>query len=145
MQCVRVEPKGRLKLPPRVLEYIRAFGDDRVFVTSLDGITARIYPLPVWIHNEKVLQASGPLAKDARHINLMANMYGEESEIDGNGRIMLPTNLRRDLDLEGKPVWLSCTKGRVTMMNERQMQEAFQAAREAAPAALESLESAGLL
>lgn len=145
MTPARVEPKGRLRLPDPVVSYLKKFGDVPVFITSLDGVTARIYPLPVWEHNEKLLQESGPNSSESNHIYFLAMLYGQECSIDPNNRVILPTNLRRDLELEGKEVWLDCMKGRVTILNDSQMKAKFEAARKAAPAALESLESKGLL
>ena len=108
MTELRVDEKGRLKLPPVVQQYIRSFGDAKVFVTSMDGAQARIYPISVWVRNEKLLQKPGPNAKLSNKLQLLAMIFGQEGEMDSHGRVLLPTNLRRELELEGEPVWITC-------------------------------------
>jgi len=145
MTDARVDEKGRLKLPVALQQYIKSFGDNKVFVTSMDGTEARIYPISVWARNEEILQRSAKNAKQAKNLHLLAMIYGHETEIDNQGRVLLPTNLRRELNLEGGPVWLSAMKGRVTVMSNQRLEEFKREALAAAPQALETMEAEGLL
>ncbi len=43
----KVDEKGRLKIPAAFLEELKEHGD-RFYVTSEDGVRARIYPMKAW-------------------------------------------------------------------------------------------------
>ena len=114
-----VDDKGRLKLPVDVQQYLVALGDERFFVTSVDGRTARIYPISVWKGNEKVLEAlamEDPDAADA--LAFMANDYGAEAKVDPQGRVTLSTDLRRALALENQEVRLDCSQGAINVYSK---------------------------
>ncbi len=81
-----VDSKGRLKLPVAIKEYLAEFGDTKVFITSLDGRIARIYPISTWRENEKVLEnfTDDPFA--AEDISFTAYELGADCDMDGEGR-----------------------------------------------------------
>ena len=51
-----VDDKGRLKLPVEFIAYLEAFGGKKLFITTLDKRTGRIYPMSVWQSNLNVLR-----------------------------------------------------------------------------------------
>ena len=105
-----VDDKGRLKLPVDVQTFLGGFGDDKLFVTSIDDRTARIYPISVWRVNEKVLESLATEDPDAAEaLAFVANDYGAEAKLDPQGRITLPTDLRRAFAIENQEVRLDCT------------------------------------
>ena len=111
-----VDDKGRLKLPVNFQTYLNAIDDTGVFVTSIDGRIARIYPNSVWNGNVKILEelnTQDPAAADA--IGFMANHYGADGKVDPQGRVTLPTDLRRELGLENQEVRLDCSQGGVSI------------------------------
>lgn len=114
----RVDEKGRLKLPVDLQKFLSGSGEQRVFITSLDEITARIYPISVWRENEKILAESTDDPEGAEDIAFLANDLGADSELDGQGRLLLPTELRRLLGLESQPVWLECYQGGINIFNQ---------------------------
>ena len=114
--AAHVDEKGRLKLPVDVQTFLGGFADDKLFVTSMDGRIARIYPISVWKGNEKVLEelaTEDPDAADA--LAFVANDYGADAKIDPQGRITLPTDLRRALALENQEVRLDCTQSAINV------------------------------
>ena len=111
----RVDDKGRLKLPSEFLEYLKKLGVDKVFITSLDREVARIYPIPVWKGNENFFGTAGDLAELAEDVAYIAKVFGGDSEIDAQGRVLLPAALRRELSLESQPVFLDCYNGRINV------------------------------
>jgi MraZ protein len=118
-----VDSKGRLKLPVAIKEYLAEFGDTKVFITSLDGRIARIYPISTWRENEKVLEnfTDDPFA--AEDISFTAYELGADCDMDGEGRLLVPQELRRRLNLENQPVWLHCHKSRISVYNTQVYQE----------------------
>jgi DNA-binding transcriptional regulator/RsmH inhibitor MraZ len=114
--AAHVDEKGRLKLPVNMQTHMNGFGDDQLFVTSTDGRIAQIYTISVWKGNEKVLddlRTQDPDAADA--LMFIANHYGAEGKIDPQGRVTLPTDLRRALALESQEVRLSCSPGIISV------------------------------
>ncbi len=114
-----VDDKGRLKLPVDLQQYLTAIGDEKLFVTSVDDRIARIYPISVWKGNEKVLEAlatEDPDAADA--LAFVTNDYGAEAKVDPQGRVMLPTDLRRGLALENQEVRLDWSQGAINVYSK---------------------------
>ena len=114
-----VDDKGRLKLPVDLQQYLTAIGDEKLFVTSVDDRIARIYPISVWKGNEKVLEAlatEDPDAADA--LAFVTNDYGAEAKVDPQGRVTLPTDLRRGLALENQEVRLDWSQGAINVYSK---------------------------
>ena len=93
----RVDDKGRLKLPAEFLEYLRELKVDKVFITTVDLQLARIYPISVWKSNENLFSNAGDLAEVAEDVAYIAKYFGGDSEIDAQGRVLMPAELRRRL------------------------------------------------
>jgi len=111
----RVDDKGRLKLPAEFLEYLKKLGVDKVFITTVDRELARIYPISVWKANENLFANAGDLAELAEDVAYIAKVFGGDSEIDAQGRVLMPAALRRELELESQPVFLDCYNGRINV------------------------------
>ena len=126
----RVDEKGRLKRPVNFQQFLSASGEEKVFITSLDTLTARIYPTSLWKANEKLLADSTDDPEGAEDIAFMANDLGADSEVDGQGRVLLPTELRRMLSLESQPVWLECFQGGINIYNKAVYEERQKRSRE---------------
>jgi MraZ protein len=126
----KVDEKGRLKLPSAFKEYLASFGDKRVFVTSLDDRTVRIYPISVWKANEKFFEEFTDDPEAAEDLAFVANMNGAGCEMDDQGRVLVPQELRRKLNLEDQAVWLGHHKGRIDVFGkdvyEERSRRAFQ-------------------
>jgi MraZ protein len=107
----RVDEKGRLKLPADFKEYVISFGDRKVFVTSLDLSTARIYPNSLWKDNQKVFEEFQDDPDAAEDVAFTAADMGGDCVMDDQGRVLVPQELRRLLEIENQPVWLQCFQG----------------------------------
>jgi MraZ protein len=111
----RVDEKGRLKLPAVFQQYLTDLGETKVFATSLDVRIARIYPISVWKENEILFEAASDDPEAVEDVAFIANDLGADSDIDSQGRVLVPTELRRMLGIENQPVWLDCYKGRINV------------------------------
>jgi MraZ protein len=116
--AARVDEKGRLKLPADLREYLLAFGDRTVFITSLDLVTARIYTNEIWEFNQNLLNGCKDDMETADDVVFGANDIGGDSGIDDQGRVLIPQELRQTLAMEGQPVWLECSPGVVSIYNK---------------------------
>jgi MraZ protein len=140
----KLDDKGRLKLPTNVQEYLRSFGEQKFFITSLDRRLAQIYPMPVWRENEKFFENFTEDPEAADNIAFNAADLGADAEMDAQGRLTLNTRLRRELDLEEQDLHLHAFNGRIEIMSEAVYQERRRAAQQKPAADLTILKKQGL-
>lgn len=124
----KVDEKGRLKLPAAFKEYICGFGDNRVFVTSVDNRTLRLYPISVWKANLEFFKRFKSDPRAAADIAFLANANGAGAEVDDQGRVLLPQETRRRLGLENQTVWLDCYNNRINIVGKEVYEERLRAA-----------------
>src|SRR5436309_15501180 len=99
--AAKVDEKGRLKLPSRFRAVIPESYGRRFFVTSLNGECAWIYPLEAWREVEKRLATAPSTNRSIRKYRRNVNYYGQETEIDGADRILIPALLRERAAVTG--------------------------------------------
>jgi MraZ protein len=98
----RIDDKGRLKVPTMFRGVIQDQHGPDVFVTSLTGDSVRIYPMAVWLDIEqKLTQAPSSHPSIAKFLDRV-NFYGQSSELDSQGRIVIPAELRDSADMLGE-------------------------------------------
>ncbi len=119
----RVDDKGRLKLPAELKEYLLASGAKRVFITTLDMASVRIYTPSGWEDNKNLLASFQDDPAAADDVLFVANHYGADSDMDENGRVLLPQELRVSLSLENQPVFLECMPDAVNVYGEAAYEE----------------------
>jgi MraZ protein len=98
----RIDDKSRLKVPTI---FRGTFQDDKgpdVFVTSLTGESVRIYPMPVWLDIERKLTAMPSNHPSRLKFLDRVNYYGQASELDGQGRVVIPQTLRDSASIVGE-------------------------------------------
>jgi MraZ protein len=141
----RIDEKGRLKVPASYRNYLNDFPSKRVYVTSTDGHMARLYALEKWIENENVLANAGDDHEAAADLAFLAQHYGSETELDKEGRVLLPATLRRDLGLENRTVFLSHFRGRINIEIQEEYEERLRQARDKAKEKNLALEKRGFV
>ena len=77
-------------------------------------------------------------------MSFLAKHYGGDSDIDAQGRILLPQQLRRRLQMEDQAVWLGYDKGAIEIYGEAMYQSKLLEYEAQAVAALEALQPKGL-
>jgi MraZ protein len=97
----KVDEKGRLKIPAVFLEGLKEFGT-QFYITSISGEDARIYPLSVWSEIEDRLAAMPSQHEGKRKFLLRTSYYGQQVEVDGQGRLLLPGVLRESAQLKAE-------------------------------------------
>jgi MraZ protein len=140
----RVDEKGRLKLPAAMAQYLEAIGERKVFVTTVNLQTALIYPISVWRETEKMLQEAGDDADTRADVAFVANHYGEDVEMDAQGRVLLPTTLRRELELEKDDVSLLFYKQRIEVFGSKVYQARLDKARSGLAEKVSALQRKGM-
>ena len=97
----RIDDKGRLKIPNAFRSLVETTHGKELFVTSLTGEYVRIYPMPVWLELEEKL-ARMPSTHPARLKFLdRVNYFGQTSEFDAQGRVLIPGRLRESAGMSG--------------------------------------------
>ena len=100
--AARIDDKGRLKIPNAFRSLIEKQHGTDLFVTSLTGESVRVYPMPVWLALEEKL-ARVPSTHPARlRFFDRVNYYGQVSQIDTQGRVVLPPRLRESAGMVGE-------------------------------------------
>jgi MraZ protein len=140
----RVDEKGRLKLPAAIAEYVAALGDQKVFVTTVNGSTVRIYPISVWRENEILLEEKGDDTNLKEDVAFVAYHFGADSDIDAQGRVLVPAELRRKLNMEGQQVHVQCFKRRIEVIGDDVYQERLNRAMGGLDTKVQTLEGKGL-
>ena len=98
----KIDDKGRLKVPNSFRALVQKTYGREVFVTSLSGESARIYPMPVWQGIEQKLGAM-PSTHPARLRFLdRVNYYGQMGELDVQGRVLIHPRLREAASMSGE-------------------------------------------
>ena len=144
MYPARLDEKGRAKLPTSFQQYFAALREKKLFVTSLDRRTAQIYPMAVWRENEKFFDRYREDPKILRHVAFNAADLGAESEMDAQGSILFPPELRRELGIENQPVRLFAYRGRIEVLSEQIYEDRKREAAQTAADDVAKLEAAGL-
>lgn len=100
----RVDDKGRLKIPAEFLDtFLGLCGPERrVFITSRNGRSALVYPLPVWEAHERKLAEQPSTDPLVQKYLLTVSYWGKESQVDAAGRILLHPRLRAYAKIEGE-------------------------------------------
>ena len=97
-----IDDKGRLKVPNGFRVLLETKYGRELFVTSLNGDFVRLYPMPVWIEIEERLSAM-PSTHPARVRFLdRANYFGQQVELDAQGRVVIPSRLRESALMTGE-------------------------------------------
>lgn len=97
----RIDDKGRLKVPTIFRGVIHDQQGPDVFVTSVTGRSVLIYPMPVWLELEQKLSRMPNNHPSRLKFLDRVNFYGQTSELDGQGRIVIPTALRESAAIVG--------------------------------------------
>ena len=87
----RVDEKGRLKVPAEFKRVIDEKYNTQFYITSVDGKVAEIYPFEEW---ERIEQKLAGLSN--------FNPTGQQVEMDGQGRLLIPQLLRDAASIKGE-------------------------------------------
>jgi MraZ protein len=100
--AAKIDDKGRLKIPNAFRALVQERHGAEVFVTSLSGEYVRIYPMPVWLALEEKLGRM-PTTHPARlRFFDRVNYYGQEAEVDAQGRVLIHPRLRESAGMNGE-------------------------------------------
>jgi MraZ protein len=97
----KIDEKFRLKIPAKFRRDLPETDDNTYFVTSDDGHCAQIYPLSVWERIAQKFQEPPRFEPAKVKLQKFTNYYGVLTQMDPQGRILIPQALREDAQIEG--------------------------------------------
>ena len=100
----KIDDKGRLKVPTGFRRSLEdRFGRD-VFLTSVVGDSVLLYPLKTWEAFEERLAALPSMDRTKRRYLERVSYYGQQGQLDGQGRVLVPQILRASADMAGEVI-----------------------------------------
>ena len=90
----RIDDKGRLKLPTVFRSKVVEQYGTSLYVTSVRGDSVLIYPMPIWEAIEQRVARTPSTHPSLGRFTDRISYFGQETEIDSQGRILLSQRLR---------------------------------------------------
>lgn len=100
----KIDDKGRLKIPTEFRRVLDEIYGPEVFITSVAGSSASIYPLQVWEEVERKLAAVPSSSRAKQRYLERVNYFGQQLRLDGQGRVVVPQILRERAEISGEVV-----------------------------------------
>jgi MraZ protein len=114
----RVDDKGRLKVPAEFKRVIDEKYGTQFYITSFDGRVAQIYPFEEWERIEQKLANLSTFNPTKKKFLSRVNYWGQQVEMDGQGRLLIPQLLRENAAIKGEVAVL----GNLTYLEVRNME-----------------------
>ena len=114
----RVDEKGRLKVPAEFKRVIDEKYNEKFYITSLDGKVGQVYPFEEWERIEQKLASLSTFNPTKKKFLARVNYYGQQVEMDGQGRLLMPQLLRESAQIKGEVAVL----GNLTYLEVRNLE-----------------------
>ena len=99
-----LDGKGRVTVPARFRDVLVATVDGRLVVCKGPDGCLLLFPLPVWEQIEARLAALPATDRVKERYLERVSYYGQQSRLDGQGRLLVPTILRSSATMSGEVV-----------------------------------------
>jgi len=97
---LKVDEKGRLKIPMTLLTALKGSGSE-FYVTSENGNSVRIYPMRVWNEVEGQLERLCLHNMNNQKFLARVKYFGRAVTMDKQGRLLIPITLRNSAQMKG--------------------------------------------
>lgn len=98
----KVDEKGRLKVPSAFKQLLDTQHVTQFYVTSSDGRSAEVWPLPEWEKREAQLAEFSTMDDAVQKYLNLTSYYGQQVEMDSQARVVLPQILRGSAKLDAE-------------------------------------------
>ena len=98
----RVDEKGRLKVPAEFKRVIDEKYGQQFYITSQDGKVAQVYPFEEWERIEQKHAGLSTFNPTKKKFLDRTNYWGQQVEMDGQGRLLMPQLLRESAQIKGE-------------------------------------------
>jgi MraZ protein len=120
----KIDDKGRLKVPTGFRRHLEERYGREVFITSVVGDSVLVYPLPVWEEVEARLAALPSTDRTKQRFLERVSYYGQQGQLDGQGRVVIPPLLRESAEMAGDVV-VSGRLDHLEVWNHLRLQKRF--------------------
>lgn len=100
----KIDAKGRLKVPTEFRRHLEEQYGQEVFVTSVIGSSALLYPMPVWEGIEQRLAQLPSSDRTKQRFLERVSYFGQQLRLDNQGRVVVPQILRERAEIVGDVV-----------------------------------------
>lgn len=100
----KIDDKGRLKVPTSFRRLLEERYGREVFITSVIGDSVQVYPLQVWEEFEQRLAKLPSTDLTKRKYLERVAYFGQQAQLDSQGRVVVPQLLRESADMTGEVV-----------------------------------------
>ena len=100
----KIDSKGRLKVPSDFRRNLETSYGAEVFITSVRGDSALLYPLPVWEGIEARLAALPTTDRSRQRFQERVSYFGQQTRLDAQGRLVVPPILRDSAEIVGEVI-----------------------------------------
>lgn len=100
----KIDDKGRLKVPTGFRRLLEERWGREVFITSVLGDSVLVYPLAVWEEIESRLAGLPSTDRTKQRYLERVSYYGQQGQLDGQGRVVIPPILRDSAEMSGDVV-----------------------------------------
>lgn len=136
----RCDDKGRIRIPSSWVHFVtHDLKDQKIFATSLDGRTIRMYPESIWRYNLALFEELSEQSAEVEAVLELANHFGTETELDSNGRVLIKPELRAALELVGDEVVGTGKKGVIHVLRKADHEARIRGALATVPEAIQVL------
>jgi MraZ protein len=105
VQYINLDAKGRMAVPARQREQLSVICEGQLVMTvDTQSNCLAIYPLSEWERIERDVQALPALNPAVKRFQRLVLGYASDLQLDGNGRVLLPSALREYARLERRAV-----------------------------------------
>ena len=98
--ALNLDAKGRMAIPTRYRDRLRESCASQLVITVDRDRCLLVYPEPEWAEIERKLEALPSFNKSARTLQRLYIGHAHEVEMDAQGRILLPPELRKFAGLD---------------------------------------------
>ncbi|WP_018862592.1 MULTISPECIES: division/cell wall cluster transcriptional repressor MraZ [Thioalkalivibrio] len=103
---LNLDAKGRLAMPARYRDALAASCGGQLVITVDPDRCLLLYPFPEWERIEQSLMSRPNMNPKVRNLQRLLVGHATECELDGSGRLLLPTPLRQYASLDKRAVLL---------------------------------------
>ena len=105
VQYINLDAKGRMAVPARQREQLSVICEGQLVMTvDTQSNCLAIYPLAEWERIERDVQALPALNPAVKRFQRLVLGYASDLQLDGNGRVLVPSALREYARLERRAV-----------------------------------------
>lgn len=102
---INLDTKGRLAIPARYRDVLMSECDGTLVITiDVNDKCLFIYPLPEWERIEDQISSLPTFDEGTRRLQRLLIGFARDVDMDGNGRILVPQELRKHAEIDKKAV-----------------------------------------